>query len=61
MTKFEILAARPGVGKMRNGLLPGLRSHIVGRYVIFYRAIPGGIEILRVLHGARDIEAVFPE
>jgi plasmid stabilization system protein ParE len=28
-------------------------------HLIFYRAIPGGIEVLHVYHGARDIEALF--
>jgi toxin ParE1/3/4 len=27
----------------------------VGNYLIFYRPISDGIEIVRVLHGARDI------
>jgi plasmid stabilization system protein ParE len=31
----------------------------VGRYVIFYLPIPGGAQIVRVLHGACDIEAAF--
>jgi hypothetical protein len=26
---------------------------------VFYRPIEGGIEILRVLHGARDIQALL--
>lgn len=29
------------------------------RYLIFYRPIKDGVEILRVLHGARDIESLF--
>lgn len=29
------------------------------RHVIFYRALKNGIEVLRVLHGARDIETLF--
>jgi toxin ParE1/3/4 len=36
-----------------------LRSFAVGRYVIFYLTIPAGVQIVRVLHGARDIEAAF--
>ena len=36
-----------------------LRSFPFGRYVIFYLALPGGIEIVRVLHGARDLDAIF--
>jgi plasmid stabilization system protein ParE len=31
----------------------------VGRYVIFYLSIPGGAQIVRVLHGACDIETAF--
>ena len=38
---------------------PGLRSWSVGNYVIFYRQVSTGIDIVRVLHGARDIEALF--
>ena len=29
------------------------------KVLIFYRPTPQGIEILRVLHGARNIEAMF--
>jgi toxin ParE1/3/4 len=29
--------------------------------LIFYRAIPDGIEIIRVLHGARDIAGILAE
>jgi toxin ParE1/3/4 len=29
------------------------------RYLIFYRPIPDGIEVIRVLHGARDIDTIF--
>lgn len=54
--KFFTLASNPGLGRTRDELAEGLRSFPVGRYVIFYRAIPEGIEIVRVLHGSRDIE-----
>jgi hypothetical protein len=33
----------------------------VGRYLIFYRVVPGGIELARVLHGARDIKKGLQE
>jgi toxin ParE1/3/4 len=32
----------------------GFRSWIVGNYVVFYRPSGASIEILRVLHGARE-------
>ena len=55
--KFQLLAQQSGLGRRREELAEGLRSFPVGRYVIFYLAIPDGVQIVRVLHGARDIEA----
>ena len=55
------LAEYPGMGRARHELLVNLRSHRVGGYVIFYQPAEGGIEVLRVLHGARDIPRVFDE
>jgi plasmid stabilization system protein ParE len=31
----------------------------VGSYVIYYREMKTGIEIVRVIHGARDVAKVF--
>ncbi len=47
------------MGRPRDELAEGLRSFSVGRYVMFYRAIPEGVEIVRVLHGARDLGPIF--
>jgi toxin ParE1/3/4 len=30
-------------------------------YVIFYRTVEQGVEIVRVLHAARDIAAIFED
>jgi plasmid stabilization system protein ParE len=27
--------------------------------IVFYRAVPEGIQVVRVLHGARDIPEIF--
>jgi toxin ParE1/3/4 len=51
----QLLAAHPLIGRARDELVPGLRSLPSGRYVIFYRALDDGAEIVRVLHGARDL------
>ena len=56
-----ILAATPGIGRRRLELRHDLRSSAVGRYVIFYRPVTDGIEIVRVLHGMRDLDAMFNE
>lgn len=59
--KFHALARQPGMGRARPELGKSLRSFPVGRYVIFYLPLPKGVEIVRVLHGARDIEEVFTD
>jgi len=46
----------PGIGRDRSDLAPGLRSVVVQRYLIFFRPINGGIEVVRILHGARNID-----
>jgi len=56
---MELLAGQPGLGRHREELAPGIQSFPVGRYIIFYRVLSNAIEIVRVLHGARDIENIF--
>ncbi len=57
--KLKALAQCPGMGSLRNELADGLRSLSMGRYVVFYRILSDGIAIVRVLHGARDLNAAF--
>lgn len=53
------LAQMPGMGAMRDELEPGLRSFPVHNYLIFYRAVRGGIQVLHVVHGARNLHRIF--
>lgn len=59
------VAAMPGIGALRrygHPRLEGLRMITVQgfeRYLIFYRMTEGGLEVVRVLHSARDVEAVL--
>jgi toxin ParE1/3/4 len=53
------LAATPGIGRSRQDLRPDLFSFPVGRHVLFYRPQPDGIVLVRVIHGARDLPALF--
>jgi len=57
--KLSTLAENTGIGKARHELGEGVRSFPVGRYILFYREIPNGIDVIRVLHSARDLNAVF--
>ncbi len=64
---FELLAKMPLIGsprRFRSSRLRNLRQFPVKSYedyLIFYRPTEDGIEVLRVLHGRRDIEAIFDE
>jgi toxin ParE1/3/4 len=49
----------PNMGQNRDDLGPGLRCFVVSPFVIFYRPVEGTIEILRILHGARDIDTIL--
>ena len=56
---IQLLLEHPGAGPDRSELAAGLRSYPIGSYIIFYRAVPGGIEIVRFAHGARDLPELF--
>ena len=64
---FVQLAEMPGIGrlcKVRNPDLDGLRRWPVRGFeniLVFYLEREGTIHILRVLHGARDIEAILQD
>lgn len=58
--KFEILAAHPDLGELQPELASGdYRRFAAGTYVVFYRKVDDGIEIARVIHGSRDIDAIL--
>lgn len=57
--KFPLLASSPGMGRSRDDLKPGLHSQPVKNYLILYRPLKGRIEIVRVVHAARDLKALF--
>lgn len=52
---LRLLEAKPKAGRPRPELADGVRSFVVGRYVLFYAPITGGIALYRVLHSARDL------
>jgi toxin ParE1/3/4 len=56
---FRMLADFPRGGPARPELGENVRSFPVGNYLVFYRPLDDGIEILRVLHGARDLRRIF--
>lgn len=59
--KFLLLADQPGLGPARPDIAPDLRYSPVRRYLILYRQITDGIEIVRVVHGARDVPTLMAD
>ena len=62
---FRELTDMPALGRSRNfdnPRLAGMRCRPIPRfenYLIFYRPVEKGIEVIRVLHGARDLNGIF--
>src|ERR1043166_7569139 len=56
---FLKLSAQPHLGKAVEEIAPRLRFIPIGSCLILYRALEDGVEIARILHGARDITAEF--
>jgi len=53
------LAQFPDMGTSYEQIRPGLRLFPIGNYLILYRAINSGIEVVRVIHGARQWQSLF--
>jgi toxin ParE1/3/4 len=64
---FQRLAGMPGMGarfQHEHPALAALRYFPVSRFknfIVFYRSVADAIEIVRVLHGDRDIDRVLEE
>ncbi len=57
--RFRLLAEFPKLGEKRDDLRSNLCSFSVGNYVVFYTPDVDGVRIVRVVHGARNITALF--
>ena len=47
------------LGRPRDDLRPGIRTFAFKRYVLVLRYEGDRLEIVNIIHGARDIEALF--
>ena len=56
---FRVIARFPRGGTARPELGCDVRCYSVGNYVIYFRPAMDGVEIARVLHGAREVDAIF--
>lgn len=55
----ERLSEMPRMGRIREELLPGLRSFPVRRYMVYYRIHNQILEVVRVLHSRQDVDSYF--
>ena len=55
-TKCELLAEFPGLGRLYERRW--VRLFPVGNYLIIYRETSEGIEVLRYIHGRRDLRHI---
>jgi toxin ParE1/3/4 len=56
---LTLWATQPEMGRARDELSPGIHSLAFGRYVVFFMPLPDGIDVVRVLHGSRDLDEQF--
>lgn len=57
--KCKYLANFPNIGRSYDNIKPSLRGLNLANYIIFYRVINNGIEIIRVVSGYRDLDSLF--
>ena len=57
--RIKVLARHPNIGRARPDLGEAVRSLTFGNYIIFYVPTKNGIQLVRFLHGSRDIQASF--
>jgi toxin ParE1/3/4 len=57
--KADTYATQPLLAAARPEFGFHVRAFYVHRYVIIYRPAPDGIEVLRVIHGSRDVFRVL--
>jgi toxin ParE1/3/4 len=57
--KIKSIAQHPSSFPARDDIFAGLRAARHGRYLIFFLAMADEVQIVRVLHSARDLPQVF--
>ena len=58
-SKLERLAAFPEMGSSRPEIAPSAKVLVEGNYLILYEPVGNAVEVVRVVHGARDLHDLF--
>lgn len=59
VSQFELIAEFPHIGVAKSKRRPDLRSFPVKNYMVLYQIKSKTVEIVRILHGARDWKRLF--
>ena len=54
LARIKLLAEAPRIGRARDDLRHGLRIFVQGNHLIAYQITEEGIDVVRVIHGARQ-------
>lgn len=54
--KSRALARNPHLGMARDDIARGVRHFPVGNYLVLYRVLGDGIEVVRYVHGMRRLQ-----
>ncbi len=57
--RCQLLGHFPDMGRARDELAPGLRSVVIEKHIVFYRATASAIEVVRILHTSRDVQNIM--
>ena len=53
------ISERPTTYLLRSEVGENIRSRVFGRYIIYFAAIDESVRIVRILHGAMDVNSNF--
>jgi toxin ParE1/3/4 len=57
--KLQRLAEFPDMGASRPEIAPSAKILVEGNYLILYESVGNDVEVVRVVHGARDLRDLF--
>lgn len=57
--KCFMLGEAPNMGRLRPEIRANLRGFSISPYIILYQITDDTIEIVNIIHGSRDFEALF--
>lgn len=59
MDRFWLIGEHPGAGRAADEISSGVRCFPAGEYLIYYRKTTRPINVLHIVHGARDQRKAF--